>query len=98
MPGALPVLATGGAGGSLEGQKRPGRSGAEGLALWRGATANSSPSALPDFLRTGGKAIGWGFELQEPRVVAGFALLMFAVGLNLSGVFEWTRGIERAKS
>jgi thiol:disulfide interchange protein DsbD len=39
-------------------------------------------------LRAGGQAIGWGFQLQEPVVVAGFALLMFGVGLNLSGVFE----------
>jgi thiol:disulfide interchange protein len=39
-------------------------------------------------LRTGGAAIGWGFQLQEPIVVALLALLMFAVGLNLSGVFE----------
>ena len=39
-------------------------------------------------LRAGGRAIGWGFQLQEPAVVAFFALLVFAVGLNLSGVFE----------
>jgi len=39
-------------------------------------------------LRAGGEAVGWGFQLQSPLVVAGFALLVFAVGLNLSGVFE----------
>jgi thiol:disulfide interchange protein DsbD len=39
-------------------------------------------------LRAGGQAIGWGFQLQEPAAVAFFALLVFAVGLNLSGVFE----------
>ncbi len=39
-------------------------------------------------LRQGGAAIGWGFQLQEPLAVAGFALLIFAVGLNLSGLFE----------
>ncbi len=39
-------------------------------------------------LRGGGEAVGWGFQLQEPIVVASFALLMFAVGLNLSGLFE----------
>ncbi len=44
--------------------------------------------ALLIALRAGGQAIGWGFQLQEPLVVAGFALLMFGVGLNLSGVFE----------
>ncbi len=39
-------------------------------------------------LRQGGEAVGWGFQLQNPIAVAGFALLIFAVGLNLSGVFE----------
>jgi len=39
-------------------------------------------------LRAGGATIGWGFQLQEPLAVAGFALLIFAVGLNLSGLFE----------
>ncbi len=38
-------------------------------------------------LRMSGAAIGWGFQLQEPIVVVSLALLMFAVGLNLSGVF-----------
>ncbi|HEX2594034.1 MAG TPA: protein-disulfide reductase DsbD domain-containing protein, partial [Rhizomicrobium sp.] len=36
-------------------------------------------------LRSGGEQIGWGFQLQEPIVVAAFALLLFAVGLSLSG-------------
>ncbi len=44
--------------------------------------------ALLIALRASGQAIGWGFQLQEPMIVAGFALLMFGVGLNLSGVFE----------
>jgi len=39
-------------------------------------------------LRAGGEAVGWGFQMQSPIAVAGFALLVFAVGLNLSGVFE----------
>lgn len=39
-------------------------------------------------LRGSGEAIGWGFQLQSPVAVAAFALLLFAVGLNLSGVFE----------
>jgi thiol:disulfide interchange protein DsbD len=39
-------------------------------------------------LRAGGASVGWGFQLQSPVAVAGFALLVFAVGLNLSGVFE----------
>src|SRR5690606_41212459 len=38
-------------------------------------------------LRAGGEVIGWGFQLQSPPVIAGLALLMLAVGLNLSGVY-----------
>jgi thiol:disulfide interchange protein DsbD len=40
-------------------------------------------------LRQGGEAVGWGFQLQNPVAVAGFALLIFLVGLNLSGLFEF---------
>src|SRR6185295_10572447 len=39
-------------------------------------------------LRAGGQSVGWGFQLQSPVAVAGFALLVFAVALNLSGLFE----------
>jgi thiol:disulfide interchange protein DsbD len=39
-------------------------------------------------LRAGGEGVGWGFQLQSPIAVAGFALLVFAVALNLSGLFE----------
>jgi len=38
--------------------------------------------------QAGGEAVGWGFHLQSPGVIAGLALLMLLVGLNLSGVFE----------
>ncbi|WP_296596675.1 protein-disulfide reductase DsbD [Phenylobacterium sp.] len=39
-------------------------------------------------LRAAGSAVGWGFQLQDPPVVAALALLMLLVALNLSGVFE----------
>ncbi len=39
-------------------------------------------------LREAGQAIGWGFQLQSPLVVSILALLFFAIGLNLMGVFE----------
>lgn len=38
-------------------------------------------------LRATGEALGWGFQLQLPWVVAALALLMLAVGLNLSGLY-----------
>ncbi|GAB6197370.1 protein-disulfide reductase DsbD family protein [Lysobacter xanthus] len=45
-------------------------------------------------LRHAGRALGWGFQLQEPVVVAVLALVMFALGLSLSGLWHaggrWT--------
>lgn len=38
-------------------------------------------------LRAGGAAIGWGFQLQSPVLVAVLAYVMLLLGLNLSGVF-----------
>jgi thiol:disulfide interchange protein/DsbC/DsbD-like thiol-disulfide interchange protein len=45
-------------------------------------------------LRAAGQAAGWGFQLQSPAVTAGLALLMLAVGLNLSGVFHVGAGLQ----
>jgi len=45
-------------------------------------------------LRAAGQAAGWGFQLQSPAVIAGLALLMLAVGLNLSGVFHVGAGLQ----
>jgi thiol:disulfide interchange protein DsbD len=39
-------------------------------------------------LRSTGQALGWGFQFQNPVVVALAAILFFAIGLNLFGVFE----------
>lgn len=39
-------------------------------------------------LRAQGAALGWGYQLQSPAIVAALALLFFALGLNLSGVFQ----------
>ena len=44
-------------------------------------------------LKGGGAAIGWGFQLQSPLVVAGLAYLLFAMGLSLSGVVEVGGGL-----
>jgi thiol:disulfide interchange protein len=61
----------------------------EGFAYGAGAVLSFlALAAAIIILRAGGEAIGWGFQLQDPVAVAGFALLIFIVGLNLSGVFE----------
>lgn len=45
-------------------------------------------SLLLIILKKGGQIIGWGFHLQSPTFVALLAYLLFAIGLNLSGVYE----------
>ncbi len=40
-------------------------------------------------LRAGGEQLGWGFQLQQPGVVAVLAALFTLIGLNLAGVFEF---------
>ena len=42
-------------------------------------------------LRAAGEAVGWGFQLQSPTVVALLAVLFTVIGLNLAGVFEFGR-------
>ncbi|MGE5268258.1 MAG: protein-disulfide reductase DsbD family protein, partial [Thiohalocapsa sp.] len=47
-------------------------------------------------LRAGGAAIGWGFQLQSPVVVALLAYLLFAMGLSLSGAADFGIGLASA--
>ena len=47
-------------------------------------------------LKAAGSAVGWGFQLQSPPVVAVLALLMLAVALNLSGLFEVGTSLQGA--
>lgn len=44
--------------------------------------------------RAGGAAVGWGFQLQSPALIAALALVMLALGLNLMGVFEIGLGAQ----
>ncbi len=43
-------------------------------------------------LQRAGAAVGWGFQLQEPRFVALLAYLFFVMGLSLSGLVELGAG------
>ena len=38
--------------------------------------------------------VGWGFHLQQPLVIFSLVLLMVAVGLNLSGLFEMGTALQ----
>lgn len=49
-------------------------------------------------LRHAGGAAGWGFQFQSPVFVAAMAGLLFAVGLNMSGVFQFGRTIGAGQS
>lgn len=40
-------------------------------------------------LRAGGEAIGWGFQLQSPLVIGVLIYVLFALGLSLSGLFDF---------
>ncbi len=39
-------------------------------------------------LRAGGSAVGWAFQLQEPRVILILLVLVTAIAFNLAGLFE----------
>ncbi|MFT4090741.1 MAG: protein-disulfide reductase DsbD family protein [Asticcacaulis sp.] len=41
-----------------------------------------------------GHALGWGFQLQSPWVTAGLTLLLLAVALNMSGLFDIGGGLQ----
>ena len=94
MPCVLPVLSLKVL--SLAGSReQPGA--ARKQALWYTAGVMVSFAALGALalgLREAGLALGWGFQLQQPLVVALLALLMLALGLSLSGVWQlggrWT--------
>ncbi len=44
-------------------------------------------------LKEAGTSVGWGFQLQNPIVVAVLAYLLFIIGLNLIGFFEFSFGL-----
>jgi thiol:disulfide interchange protein/DsbC/DsbD-like thiol-disulfide interchange protein len=59
--------------------------------IWYGAGVVLSFLALAGVLiglQAAGAAIGWGFQLQNPAIVIGLAILMVLIGFNLMGFFE----------
>ncbi|MGA0605614.1 protein-disulfide reductase DsbD family protein [Phenylobacterium sp. VNQ135] len=87
MPCVFPVLAMKAASLASHGGSASARR--EGLAFGAGVLVTFLALAgLLIALKAAGSEIGWGFQLQSPPVVAFLALLMLAVALNLSGVFE----------
>jgi len=96
MPCVLPVLSF-----KALGLVQSGESGAHVRkhALWYTAGGLASFALIGGAglaLRSAGQAMGWGFQLQQPGVVAALALLMFAVGLSLSGLWQFGAGLAGA--
>ena len=88
MPCVFPVLSMKAASLAGHAHEAP-KARLQGLAFLLGVVATFL--ALAGALlavRAGGAAVGWGFQLQSPLVIAGLALLMLLVALNMSGVFE----------
>jgi thiol:disulfide interchange protein DsbD len=89
MPCVLPVLSFKALGLA---QASRSHAHAQAHALWYTAGVLASfalVGALVLGLRGAGQALGWGFQLQQPGVVGTLALLMFAIGLSLSGLFQF---------
>lgn len=98
MPCVFPILAMKAA-ALTAGAHAPAEARRDGLAFLAGVlTTFLALAGLLLALRAGGQAVGWGFQLQSPGVVAGLSLLMLAVGLNLSGVFHVGAGLQGAGS
>lgn len=93
MPCVLPVLSLKALSVMQAGESR---ARTRSHALWYTAGVLLSFAALGALaiaLRQAGLALGWGFQLQQPLVIAALAYLMLAIGLSLSGVFQFGAGI-----
>lgn len=94
MPCVFPVLSM-----KLLSLAKAGADGAaarsESLVYAVGAVASFVLLALVlDVMHRLGASLGWGFQLQSPIVVAGLAVVMLLVALNMSGVFEVGQSLQ----
>ena len=96
MPCVFPVISLK-ALGLLRHQGSSSAARAEGLAFLGGVVVTMM--ALAGILlaaRATGDAVGWGFQLQSPLVIAILALIILGAALNLLGVFEVGLSLQRA--
>ena len=83
----------------VEGYRRGERLLPHGIAFTAGVLLTMTALAgLLLALRGVGMALGWGFQLQSPWVVAFLIILFVAITLNLFGVFEFTAASHLADS
>lgn len=94
MPCVFPVLSMKAMALVRNGDVTRGQAIADGIAYLGGVLVTfCALAAAVIVLRQAGEAVGWGFQLQSPFVVAVLAYVLFAVGLNLSGVFQVGGGL-----
>ncbi|HEV2364291.1 MAG TPA: protein-disulfide reductase DsbD domain-containing protein [Caulobacteraceae bacterium] len=95
MPCVFPVLAMKAAAlARLPERASAGR--LQGLAFAAGVVASFLALAAALIgARAAGAAVGWGFQLQSPLIVAVLALIMLAAAFDLSGVFEIGASLQR---
>ena len=87
MPCVLPVLSLKALSLAQSGESRE-RARRHALAYTAGVLASfAALGALALALRKAGLVLGWGFQLQQPLVVALLALVVFGFGLSLSGLW-----------
>jgi len=88
MPCVFPILSMKAAALAGHGDEAA-RSRAQGIAFLAGVLVTfMGLAAALIAARAAGSAIGWGFQLQSPPVVAALGLIMLAAALNLSGLYE----------
>ena len=98
MPCVLPVLSLKALSLAQSGESRE-RARRQALAYTAGVIVSfAALGALALALRKAGLALGWGFQLQQPLVVAVLALVVFAFGLSLSGLWYANVGIGQRGS
>ena len=94
MPCVFPILSMKALALASHAEHRPR---AQGLAFLVGVLATFvGLAAILIAAKAAGAAVGWGFQLQAPPVVAVLGLLMLLIGLNLSGVFEAGLSLQSA--
>ena len=98
MPCVLPVLSLKALSLAQSGESRESAR-RHALAYTAGVLVSfAALGALALVLRKAGLALGWGFQLQQPLVVAVLALVVFAFGLSLSGLWYANVGIGQRGS
>lgn len=88
MPCVFPVLSLKAISLSKMSEKEQSHAAASGFAYTAGVILSFAAIAgVLMVLKSAGAQIGWGFQLQNPTVVYALALLLFIIGLSLSGIF-----------